>query len=191
MANKTYTLKDLHEGDRFCFAKARRKPQGKPYIVEGQYPFKKVTTVFSEDRIMNKGIEPIAVNDSHQVILMQRGAYSTMHHITKKATPKKETAKTATTATKPAAPQKKKYNAPTTKVQAPQEDKNKYRYAICDCEHEGDIRYAVHEVEEAGGNVVDTEWDGNDCGEAWVIFTLKKGVTRQQIEKELGTIYAY
>lgn len=190
MANKTYTLKDLHEGDRFCFAKARRKPQGKPYIVEGQYPLKKVTTVFSEDRIMNKGIEPIAVNDSHQVILMQRGAYSTVHHITKNATPKKETAKTTTTTIKTVTP-KKKYNSPATKVKTTEEDNRKYRYAICDCEHEGDIRYAVHEVEEAGGNVVDTEWDGNDCGEAWVIFTLKKGVTRQQIEKELGTIYEY
>lgn len=184
-------LSELKEGDKFCFVKARRKPQGKPYIVEGQYPLKKITTVFSEERIMTPGIEPIAVNNTHDVKLLLRAAYNTVHCITRKDTPKKEKTKTVTTATKPTTPKKKTYSTPSTKVQTPEEDKKQYRYAICDCEHEGDIRYAVHEVEEAGGNVVSTEWDGHDCGEAWVIFTLKKGVTLQQIQKELGSIYAY
>lgn len=78
-------LSELKEGDKFCFAKARRKPQGKPYVVEGQYPLKKITTVFSEERITNKGIEPIAVNNSHEVKLLQRSAYSTEHNISRNA----------------------------------------------------------------------------------------------------------
>ena len=47
-----------------------------------------------------------------------------------------------------------------------------YHYPITDCEHEGDIRSAEYEVENAGGEIVSTYWDRNDCGEAYVEFTV-------------------
>lgn len=46
-----------------------------------------------------------------------------------------------------------------------------YHYPITDCEHEGDIRSAEFEVRKAGGEVLDTYWDGEDCGDAYVSFT--------------------
>lgn len=47
-----------------------------------------------------------------------------------------------------------------------------YTYTVADCEHEGDIRDAISEVEEAGGMFVSSYWDGHDCGEAWVEFMI-------------------
>lgn len=47
-------------------------------------------------------------------------------------------------------------------------DKIIARYSVCDCEHQGDIDYACGEVRELGGEVITTEWDGDDCGEAYV-----------------------
>ena len=44
-----------------------------------------------------------------------------------------------------------------------------FLYAVTDCEQEGDIEAAVGEVIRAGGEVCGTEWDGKDCGEAYVI----------------------
>lgn len=47
-----------------------------------------------------------------------------------------------------------------------------YHYPIIDCEHEGDIRSAEFEVTKAGGEVLDTYWDGEDCGEAYIEFAV-------------------
>lgn len=47
-----------------------------------------------------------------------------------------------------------------------------FRYDIADCEHYGDVTWAVNKVEnfvkKYDGKVTDSYWDGNDCGEAWV-----------------------
>lgn len=47
-----------------------------------------------------------------------------------------------------------------------------FHYYICDCEHDGDINGAQYEVEDyikpLGGEVTDTYWDGQDCGDAWI-----------------------
>lgn len=51
-----------------------------------------------------------------------------------------------------------------------------FRSNICDCEHEGDVWNAECEVRDLvvpmGGEVADSYWDGNDCGEAWVICKI-------------------
>lgn len=64
-----------------------------------------------------------------------------------------------------------------------------YYYPIVDCEHEGDIRSAVCEVVNAGGIIVRTEWDGRDCGEAYVVFHIPQGQTKKDMEQKLGRIY--
>ena len=47
-----------------------------------------------------------------------------------------------------------------------------FRYEIVDCEHYGDVSAAVNRVEnfvkKYDGKVVDSFWDGQDCGEACV-----------------------
>lgn len=54
-------------------------------------------------------------------------------------------------------------------------------YSVCDCEHRGDIERAKCEVREAGGTVLYSEWDGHDCGEAYVYCEISK----EKFEKEL------
>ena len=63
------------------------------------------------------------------------------------------------------------------------------RYSVCDCEHEGDISHACMEVTKLGGEVITTEWDGEDCGEAYVYclidmstFNELKGIEWQSAE---------
>lgn len=58
-------------------------------------------------------------------------------------------------------------------------DKSKnvrFEYSICDCEHEDDVSCAEHEVMDMigkfGGCIVDTYWDGCDCGEAYVTYEV-------------------
>ena len=46
-----------------------------------------------------------------------------------------------------------------------------YHYPVVDCEHEGDMRSAEFEVTDAGAKVIDTYWDGEDCGDAYIEFT--------------------
>ena len=55
-------------------------------------------------------------------------------------------------------------------------EKNKVlaKYFVCDCEHEGDISRACKEVRELGGKVITTEWDGEDCGEAYIYCLIDK-----------------
>ena len=47
-----------------------------------------------------------------------------------------------------------------------------YHYPVTDCEHEGDIHSAEFDVRKAGGEVLDSYWDGEDCGEAYIEFTV-------------------
>lgn len=68
-------------------------------------------------------------------------------------------------------------------------EEKEYYYPVVDCEHEGDMRSAVREVESAGGIVVRTEWDGRDCGEAYIVFRIPQGQTKQDMEQKLGTFY--
>ena len=60
-----------------------------------------------------------------------------------------------------------------------------YYYNVPDCEHDGDIRDAVSEVEDAGGKVVGTYWDGEDCGEAYVEYTVPEGVDPDDVYRKL------
>ena len=52
----------------------------------------------------------------------------------------------------------------------------RFEYNIVDCEHEGDIRSAENEVNNyiipLGGQIITTFWDGNDCGEAYIICEI-------------------
>lgn len=65
------------------------------------------------------------------------------------------------------------------------QEPHKAQYFIADCEHEGDIRRAEQEVTAAGGFVDGTEWDGHDCGEAWVYFHCS---TAEELEKACKTL---
>lgn len=47
------------------------------------------------------------------------------------------------------------------------------KYHVTDCEHEGDLLWASQEVRSLGGKVLTTEWDGQDCGEAYVYFLMR------------------
>lgn len=48
----------------------------------------------------------------------------------------------------------------------------KFIHMVTDCEHDGDMRNDEYEVSEyvtpLGGKVIDSYWDGQDCGEAWI-----------------------
>lgn len=61
-----------------------------------------------------------------------------------------------------------------------------YRMSVCDCEHEGDIEETKEEIWQAGGKAVDSYWDGNDCGEAYVDFIIREGFDRVTVLKKLG-----
>jgi len=47
-----------------------------------------------------------------------------------------------------------------------------FKYNVVDCEHMGDIEHEESYVQKTitpfNGEVVNTYWDGNDCGEAWI-----------------------
>ena len=58
-----------------------------------------------------------------------------------------------------------------------------YHYPITDCEHDGDISSAEYEVQKAGGEVVSSYWDGNDCGEAYVEFTVADNIADKVCDK--------
>lgn len=58
-----------------------------------------------------------------------------------------------------------------------------YHYPVVDCEHEGDMQSAEFEVTDAGATVVDTYWDGNDCGEAYVEFTVTDNMADKVCDK--------
>lgn len=79
---KHYKLRDLNEGDRFKFVKPKNE-KIKSWVVEGQYPVNHITTVFSEKSGEIKNEEPIAVRDSHEVILIKKSAYEISHQIKK------------------------------------------------------------------------------------------------------------
>lgn len=57
----------------------------------------------------------------------------------------------------------------------------RFNYKIVDCEHMGDIEYAERECSQfcatLGGKVVGNYWDGEDCGEAYIVceFPSDKG----------------
>lgn len=79
---KHYKLRDLKEGDRFRFANPKNK-QVQSWVVEGQYPVNRITTVFSEKSGKIKNEEPIAVRDSHEVVILKKNAYGISHQIKK------------------------------------------------------------------------------------------------------------
>ena len=60
-----------------------------------------------------------------------------------------------------------------------------YRYFVADCEHDGDLRNAAAEVETAGGVVTDVFWDGCDCGEAYVEFTIPSNKDKDTVLRKL------
>lgn len=69
-----------------------------------------------------------------------------------------------------------------------------YHYPVTDCEHEGDIRSAESEVIEAGGNVIDNYWDGEDCGDAYIVFTCdedKADVVCDALGYTVDMLFAY
>ena len=72
-------LKQLQEGDKFMFVTPISKHR-KYWIVEGQYPIKKITTVFSEGYASNNH-EPIAVNNYHRVVRITPKAYKIAHRV--------------------------------------------------------------------------------------------------------------
>lgn len=49
----------------------------------------------------------------------------------------------------------------------------RFDYTVYDCEHDGDMSYAEMEChsfcDEYGGKVIASYWDGEDCGEAYII----------------------
>ena len=51
-----------------------------------------------------------------------------------------------------------------------------FRYNIVDCENNGDIVAAVNKVESFlksyDGRLIDSYWDGKDCGEAWIVCVV-------------------
>lgn len=69
--------------------------------------------------------------------------------------------------------------------------KHKYFYYwVTDCEHEGDIESAKEEVVDAGGVIEESYWDGEDCGEAWIRFTIPSG-KEEDVLKALGIYEKY
>lgn len=76
-------LNKLHEGDSFRFCNPINQEKNKTYVVEGQYPFKHITTIISEVRIMQPDVEPIAVNDTHEVEVCVPNKYTIKHLIKK------------------------------------------------------------------------------------------------------------
>lgn len=59
----------------------------------------------------------------------------------------------------------------------------KGRCNITDCEHMGDVRSAIADVEKLGCHVIDAYWDGHDCGEAYVLFEFSEERFVQVYEK--------
>lgn len=55
------------------------------------------------------------------------------------------------------------------------------KYKIIDCEHYGDIDSGLHDLERYNVNIIDTYWDGRDCGEAYIKFSFA--------EKDFEEIY--
>ena len=64
----------------------------------------------------------------------------------------------------------------------------KYRgtYFVSDCEHEGDIDHCRNEVRDAGGIVDGWEWDGQDCGEAWIYYHCDSKEALDEVKRKIG-----
>lgn len=62
-----------------------------------------------------------------------------------------------------------------------------FQYDVVDCEHNGDVLSAIHRVENFinpyKGEVVDSYWDGRDCGEAWVECVVPYEATEEILKK--------
>ena len=69
------------------------------------------------------------------------------------------------------------------------DQKYKGQYFVADCEHEGDIERAKRKVINAGGIVDGYEWDGNDCGEAWIYYHCDSKKALEQVENKIGNGY--
>lgn len=46
-------------------------------------------------------------------------------------------------------------------------------YRVADCEHHGDMDSSASYLRSIGCNVIDSHWDGEDCGDAYIRFTFK------------------
>lgn len=64
------------------------------------------------------------------------------------------------------------------------------KYKIVDCEHQGDIDSARHDLEKLNVDIVDTYWDGHDCGEAYHEFLFPESQF-ERIYKALGSSATY
>ena len=58
-------------------------------------------------------------------------------------------------------------------------------YPIVDCENEGDISSAEMEVVHAGGEIQCSYWDGNDCGDAYVLVHSDNLQELEQVRERL------
>lgn len=67
--------------------------------------------------------------------------------------------------------------------------KHRGQYYVADCEHDGDINRAISEVRNAGGTVDGYEWDGNDCGEAWVYYHCDSKEALEAVKSKIGDGY--
>lgn len=72
---KICKLKTLNEGDTFVFP----KNPSVTYMVEGQYPSRKTTTIIRENKLSLPGIEPTGVEDGQTVQCAVPGKYSIRH----------------------------------------------------------------------------------------------------------------
>lgn len=66
-----------------------------------------------------------------------------------------------------------------------------YHYPVVDCEHEGDMRSAEFEVTDAGAKVIDTYWDGEDCGDAYIEFTCAPKMQRSSATNSVIKLICY
>ena len=72
-------LKQLKTGDKFSFVNQQNKKYP-TWIVEGQYPNKGKTTIYSEKMASGKA-EPILVENWHEVRLIQKKSYKISHNV--------------------------------------------------------------------------------------------------------------
>lgn len=66
----------------------------------------------------------------------------------------------------------------------------KGKYYIADCEHRGDITRECEYLKEIQGiKILDTYWDGKDCGEAYIIFEFSSDIFKNVYNKLPNAFY--
>ena len=64
-------------------------------------------------------------------------------------------------------------------------------YHVCDCEHRGDIENSVSYLRRLGCEILSSYWDGIDCGESWVRFSIPSTRFVEIYKKLLGSLVEY